>query len=127
MQLPDAVRRVAMLAPGKRMTVTVDGKSYALPIAPDPEPVAPPHPLEVVSQQLLARDAETRATLVAVAARADDTLNAVRDAVGAVAAGQDQITKSVNELAGTLHLPVKPIYDKSGKLIGAERVKKSGA
>lgn len=50
MPLPDAVRCVAACAPGKRVTVvTPDGKSYALPIAPDPEPAAEPHPLVAAS------------------------------------------------------------------------------
>ena len=128
MALPDAVARVAACAPGKRITVvTPDGKAYALPIAPEPAPVVPPHPFEAVSQQLLARDAEARAAAASIVERMAGTLNAVREVVGAVAAGQAQVAASVNEMSGTLHLPVKPVYDKAGKLIGAKRVKKLGA
>lgn len=39
--------------------------------------------------------------------------------------GKADLAQSVAELADTLRLPVKPIYDKDGKLIGAQRVDKA--
>ena len=41
------------------------------------------------------------------------------------AIGQADLAQSVAELTNTLRLPVKPLYDKDGKLIGAQRVDKA--
>lgn len=122
-QLPEAVRRVAELAPGKQVTVIVNAKSYDLPHRPPPAPPKPPDPLLEFSQRLLERDLETRAAVAAIAARSDAGISAVKNLVNAVAAGQSQVAESVKELSGTLHLPVKPVYDKAGKLVGAKRVR----
>ncbi len=127
MVLPDIVTRITACAPGKRITVVMpDGKVYALPRPPEPAPVVPPHPLEAISQQLLARAAEGRAAAASIVESMAGTLNAVREVVGSVTAGQAQVVASINEMSGTLHLPVKPVYDDAGKLIGAKRVKKLG-
>lgn len=123
MQSPNVLRAVALLAPGKRVTVLAAGEAYELPLQPTPAPVEPPHPLETLSNQLLERDAEIRATVAAVAARADETLNAVKAAVGIVSAGQEEVVKSMNENTEALYQPVKPAYFKDGKLMHAQRVK----
>jgi hypothetical protein len=125
---PSLLKRIAACAPGKRITVFVpSGEVYELPLAPKAAPVEPPSPIETLSKQLLERDAQARAAAAEANARSDEALTAVKEAIGAVATGQAQVAESVNEMAGTLHLPVKPVYDKSGKLIGAQRVKKLGA
>jgi len=123
----NVLRAVAALAPGKRVMVLTAAGAHELPLKPPPAKVEPPHPLELVSKQLLERDAEARSTITAVAARADETLNSVKAAVADVAAGQAQVAQCVEQLAATLELPTEPIYDDSGKLIGAQRVKKLGA
>lgn len=124
------VRAVAALAPGKRVRVLAAGDAYELPLKPAPARIEPPHPMEAVSKQLLERDAETRATVAAVAdvvARMGETAQAVQAAVADVASGQAQVARSVSEIADTMALPTKPIYDAAGKLIGAQRVRKLGA
>lgn len=126
---PNVLRAVAALAPGKRVTVLAAGKAYDLPLAPPRARVEPPHPLETMSQQLLERDAETRATVVSVAeavARMGETATAMQAAVAEVAEGQVQVARSVSEIAETMAMPTMPIYDAAGKLVGARRVKKLG-
>lgn len=127
MQSLNVLRAVAALAPGKRVTVIASGKSYDLPSKPAPVPVEPPHPFEAVSKQMLERDAEIRALFKAVAERTDGALNQVREAVSSVNAGQAEVVKSVNENTEALYQPVKPAYFKDGKLMHAQRVKKTGA
>lgn len=127
MPLPDAVRCVAACAPGKRVTVvTPDGKAYALPIVPEPASIASPDPMTIAAKQLLESDAQSRALLESVGKNFAEVFARVDDSIGAVAVGQAQVAQSVAELSGTLHLSVKPVYDKAGKLIGAQRVKKIG-
>lgn len=124
---PKILKLIEQCAPGKRIVVSVpSGEVYELPLAPKAAPAEPPNPIETLSKQLLERDAEQRAAVAEANARSDETLAVVKEAIGAVAAGQAQVAESVNEMAGTLHLPVKPVYDKGGKLIGAQRVKKLG-
>lgn len=127
MHLPDAVQRVAELAVGRPVTVIVAGKSYPLPIVPVPAPVALPDPMTTAARQLLESDAQGRAMLETVGKNFAEVFTRTERRIEAVAAGQEQIVQSVKELTGTLHLPVKPVYDKAGKLIGAERAKKLGA
>lgn len=132
MQALELLRTVAVLAPGVSLElVTAEGDRYALPLVVQ-EPLArPPDQLETVSRLLLERDeqarreAETMAVLMStVVSRVDDTLNAVKQSVDTVAAAQSKVARSMTRLEGTLHLPVKPIYDKDGKLIGAARSSK---
>lgn len=115
MSVHNVLRAVAACAPGKRITVFVpSGAMYALPIVPaPPPPPAPPTPIEVLSAQLLERDAQMRASVEEVAARTEETLAAVKAAV----------EQSTEEIVGTLHLPVKPVYFPDGKLKHAQRVK----
>jgi hypothetical protein len=134
MHLPDAVKCIAECAPGRRVRAIVRGVAYDLPLLPEPEPVQPPHPLEAVATQLLERDAQTRATVTqvvanveSVLARVDETTNVVKSALSDVAAGQNKIADGMQHIASTLSLPVKPVYDDQGKLVGAQRVKKLGA
>lgn len=126
----NVLRAVAALAPGRRVLVLAGGDTHELPVKPPAPAVTPPHPLEVMSQQLLERDAETRATVAAVAdvvARMGETAQAVQAAMADVASGQAQVARSVSEIAETMALPTKPVYDAAGKLIGAQRVQKLGA
>lgn len=105
-------RAIAACASGARVTLTfTSGKSIALPIVPEPLSPAPPHPLEVVSQQLLERDAQTR-----------ETLTAVQLAVNGLSS---EFAQGVKEIVGTLHLPVVPTkYDKDGRISEARRMEK---
>jgi len=120
--LPDVVRLLAQLAPGKAATVIVKGKPYVLPLIPGPH-VEPPNPLEIAAKELLERDAATRAMFESVSKSLADSVVRSSEGLGALSAGQEKIAESVNRLAGTLHLPVKPIYNKSGKIVGAQRDK----
>ena len=129
MHLPDAVKCIAECAPGRRVRAIVRGVAYDLPLLPEPEPVQPPHPLEAVATQLLERDAQTRVTVSQVVAnvenvvaRVDETTNVVKSALANVAGGQDKIAEGMQDIASALSRPVKPVYDKQGKLVGAQRV-----
>ena len=115
---------VAALAPGKRVTVISGGKAYELPVKPPVLVAEPPHPLEAIAKQLSERDAEIRDLLAAVTSRTEEAITEVKAAVKDVAAGHDKVAQSVDEMTKTLHLPVKPHYDKAGKLEYAKRVKK---
>lgn len=119
--------RVAACAPGRRVTVITAGKSFVLPSVPEVQPEPPPNPLEVAAAQLLERDAASRALFESTRKSMEEVVTRVDGSVAAVAAAQANVAASVAELADTMALPVKPIYDKQGKLIGAERVKKLGA
>lgn len=119
-------RAIAALAPGRRVTVVIRGKARSLPAAPQPAPVAAPDPLEIAARQLLERDVETRSAVAALTERVGDSVRDVGAAIGTIAAGQIELAQQVKELAGTLHLPVRPVYDASGKIIGAQRVARTG-
>lgn len=106
-------RAIEACAPGKRVTVMfASGKSLTLPIVPPtPEP-EPPHPVAVLSQQLLERDAETRASMEAVSAALEGL--------------STELANVGREIVGTLHLPVVPTkYDKEGRMIEARRKERS--
>lgn len=111
-------RAVAACAPGKRVTITfASGKALVLPIVPEPPaPPPPPHPLEVVSQQLRESEAASR-----------ELVARVHESMASVAEGQAQLAQGMREVVETLHLPVKPLLDTAGKLIGAKRVANLGA
>lgn len=119
MLTPNVLRLVAALAPGKHVTVvTSAGVEYRLPIEPEAVPPAAPHPIEVLSQQLLERDAEMRAaveSVAAVAGRADERTEQLQGLVRQSIDGQKRIVD-------TLMLPVVPTkYDAAGRLIEARR------
>lgn len=105
-------RAIEACAPGKRvMVMFASGKSLTLPIVPEPPPLAPPHPLEVLGNQLMERDAAMRA----IALRAEEANAALRS----------ELAEGVREIVGTLHLPVVPTkYDKDGRIIEARRKEK---
>lgn len=121
MQSLSVVLAVAALT-GKPVKVFAAGKSYELPLKPPPVHVEPPHPLEVVSQQLLEREAETRATVEAVAsivARTDERASALEGLIKESINGQQRIV-------ATLMLPVVPTkYDAAGRLVEARRKDKT--
>jgi hypothetical protein len=58
-------------------------------------------------------------------AQPSEIVGRVEQTIEPAAINQADVVQSINELADTLRLPVKPIYDKAGKLIGAQRVDKS--
>lgn len=114
-----ALSLVARLAPGKRLTViTPAGATYRLPLEPAPVPAAAPDPIEVLSQQLLERDAKLRVaveTVATIAARADERTEELQGLVRESIDGQERIVH-------TLMLPVVPTkYDKAGRLVEARR------
>ncbi|MCX7144356.1 MAG: hypothetical protein NT123_25655 [Proteobacteria bacterium] len=100
---------------------------YELPLPPELEPVVQPHPLEAVAMQLMERDAQTRAIVTeVVAALLGDAVSAIKSALSGVGQNQDKVLEAVQQVAKTLDSPVKPVYDKQGKLVGARRVAKLG-
>lgn len=112
-------RAIEACSCGRRVTITLaSGKTYRFPILAQ-EPEAPaPDPLDVLSRQLLERDAAVRSAV-----------DAVKDAVATVAAGQVDLAQTfeqgVKEIVGTLHLPVVPTkYDKDGRIAEARRKEK---
>ncbi|MBE0615153.1 MAG: hypothetical protein IH604_15885 [Burkholderiales bacterium] len=133
MRLPEAVKCIAECAPGKRVRAIVLEGVYELPLAPKPEPAAAEtaQPRETVATLLLERDAQTRASVtqvlenvVGVVARVYETATVVKAALAVVAEGQERIAGGMQEITLALERPVKPIYDKTGKLIGAQRARK---
>ena len=121
MSVRDVLRSISMLAPGKRVSVRDHGIIYALPAEPPPEPVIPPNPVEVAAKQLLESDAQTRELIQSFGPKVEESLVRVEQAVEMVAAGQFEVVQTVKENTRTLHLPVKPKYNKAGKLIAAQR------
>jgi hypothetical protein len=118
----NVLRAIAACAPGKRVKVTyASGKTLVLPVVPVVEPPAPPHPIEVLAQQLAERDVQMRAS---IEERAGETFAAVKDAVEAIVSAQERVVESVEENTRTLHLPVKPVYFPDGKLRHAQRAEK---
>ena len=127
MRRPEAVTCIAECAPGKRVRAIIPHDIYELPLPQDPEPVPPPHPLEAVAKQLIERDAQTRAIVKEVMAELlADAVNSIKSALSGVGQGQDKVLEAVQQVAKTLDSPVKPVYDKQGKLVGARRVAKLG-
>jgi len=131
MRLPDAVKCIAECAPGKRVRAIVLEGVYELPLAPGPAAAETAQPLETMATLFLARDAQTRASVTqvlenaaGVVARVDETASVVKAALASVAEGQERIAGAMQEIASALERPVKPIYDKAGKLIGAQRARK---
>lgn len=123
--LTDPVQLIADLAPGKRLAVIVKGQSYTLP-AVIPEQVVVVDPIAVMAKELID---ETRTLSAALNQSLEETINRglaefaarVDGGFAAVVAGQDKVADGVNRIEGTLHLPVRPMYDSAGKLIGAQR------
>ena len=127
MRRPEAVTCIAECAPGKRVRAVIPHDIYELPLPQDPEPVAPPHPLEAVAKQLIEREAQTRAIVKEVVAELlADAVNSIKSALSGVGQGQDKVLEAVQQVAKTLDSPVTPVYDKHGKLVGARRVAKLG-
>lgn len=127
MPSPNFLRAVAALAPGRRVTVLTRGNAYELPLTPAPAEVAPPHPMEAASKQLLERDAETRASVASVAeavARIGETAAAVQAAVAGMVSGQSEVAQSVAKLADVMAMDTVPLYNEKGKLVGTRRVDK---
>jgi hypothetical protein len=123
---PNAVRLIAQCAPGRRVTViSARGERYELPLKP-PAAVVVSDPIEELSKQLMQRDAEQRAAMAQVVSevvsRVDVTVGEVKAAVSVLAQTQERAAHSASELARTMAMPVRPIYDANGKLIGAHRV-----
>lgn len=120
------LRAVAACAPGKRITVFVpSGVMYALPVVQEPPPPPPPpDAIEVLSKQLLERDADARAAAARTDEAIDEAIVAIKEAVDGLSA---ELADGVKEIVGTLHLPVKPAYFPDGKLRHAQRVDKPGA
>ena len=127
MRRPEAVTCIAECAPGKRVRAIIPHDIYELPLTREQEPVAAPHPLEAVAMQLMERDAQTRAIVTeVVAALLGDAVSAIKSALSGVGQNQDKVLEAVQQVAKTLDSPVKPVYDKQGKLVGARRVAKLG-
>lgn len=121
---PEFVRNIAALAPGKNVTVFADDKAYSLPEPLPPPPLPPPpDPIAEAARAMLERDAENRATIEDVRRALTEVVENVGATVAAVAAGQAEIVESLQENTRTLQLPVRPVYDKAGKLLQAQRVK----
>jgi hypothetical protein len=116
------LRNVSALAPRKRVTVRVSGIIYGLPAEPPPQPEVVPDAIEAASAKLLESDAQTRALIESFGPKLSEALESIGEVVATVAEGQAEIVQSVRENTRTLHLPVKPVLDKTGKLIEARRV-----
>ena len=127
MRRPEAVTCIAECAPGKRVSAVIPHDIYELPLRPEPErePVELRRSLEAVALQLMERDAQTRTIVTqVVAALLDEALGSIRSVLTSVAQGQDKLQEAVQQIAATLDRPVKPVYDRDGKLVGARRVAK---
>lgn len=122
MSAHSVARAVAALAPGKRVIVLADGKAHELPERPEIAPAAP-DALQVAADRLLESDAQSRAILESVGSKFSELFARVGETSAALSAGYAEVVASVNENTRTLRLPMRPIYDKDGKLIAAERAK----
>lgn len=118
MQTLSVLRLVEACARGARVTVIIAGKPHELPLEPEAVTPPPPSAIEVLSQQLLARDAQMRTaveSVTEVAAQADARNAELQGLVRTSIDGQQRIVD-------TLMLPVVPTkYDKAGRLVEARR------
>lgn len=117
MNLSDAVRRVAACAPGKVVRVAVSGESCELPLAPAQSCAKEPNPLDQIASRLIQNEKLAGDRMDALAS----DVHAVRSVVNAVVDGQIAVVEGINRVVTTLAMPVHPIYDAHGKLIGATR------
>lgn len=106
---------IALLAPGKRVTVVAAGQTVLLPIVPPPAPEAVPSMEAVLLERLLERDAATRSANAAAAVAARETTEHLASLLQETITGQQRIVE-------TLMLPVVPTsYDKTGRITAAQR------
>lgn len=123
MSAHSVVRAVAVLAPGKRVSVIARRETYELPERPEFHQPAP-DPALLAAKKILESDAQSRAMLESVGKNFADVFARTDETLASVAAGQAEVVESVRENTRTLHLPVRPVYDKDGKVIAAQRVEK---
>lgn len=118
----EAAQRITACVPGRRVVVFVADKKVSLPLtAADPAPAAP-SPIEMLAQQLSQRDEETRSVIAEAMARVDKAVQVGAAVVASTAQREAEMAQSIAQITTVLALPVKPVYDKSGKLLGAQRV-----
>ena len=132
MPLPEHVKQIAAIAGGKRVRV-VDAHGAVTILSASDEPAV--DPAAQTAARLIELDAQLRATIGIVASvaqhvnelvkRFESALAEVRTAVDAVAAGTDKVAKSADQLEAAFYTPVIPVYDKAGKIIAAQRIKRS--
>ncbi len=122
----NAVRFAEQCAPGKKVTViTNDGKRYELPSTPPPVIEKPIDPIVTLTKQLLERDEQSKADIRRVAdlaLRSEETLRSVQLVIEHVVDGQDKVIDGIKEIVNVVGMPSKPVYDKNGKIIGAQKV-----
>lgn len=119
MRTPSVLAACAALAPGRRLVVQCSGKSYALPAEVQPV-IEAENPMSIAAAQI-AQSAETNRQVVEAMAR--QVAQTIERVEREIAEGNERVAQSLMGLSAALYLPVRPIYDASGHLIGAERVK----
>lgn len=123
MQPRDVFTAAAQLAVGRGVRVLdARGAAYEPPAPPLP-PVVEPDPIVEQLARIEHGNLAARVALMSVSAGLAD----VTQAVQAVASGQGAIASGVAGVEATLRAPVEPVYDGSGKIIGAQRRAKKGA
>ncbi|HXU04657.1 MAG TPA: hypothetical protein VN903_27030 [Polyangia bacterium] len=105
---PEFERRIAATAPRAGARASLRG--YVTPDAPAPDPV-------VVSA---AKSHELLETFVAAAARRDAEIEERLRTTSAEL--REETQHGLAEVARILALPVRPVYDRNGKLIEARRI-----
>lgn len=127
MPTPDFVKRVAALASAginHRIRVSdIDGKVYDLIPGLDETPAR-----LTAEQRFEELDTQLRTTMSMVNALAlkldsiSERLESMLTVLQGAVAGQARFSESADRLAEALNMPIEPIYDANGKLIGARRV-----
>lgn len=116
--------RVERCAPGVKVEViAANGTRTSLPFVIETTPAVTS--IDDVLQQIgcsTTRSIESLAVAMStVTEQIGQAVASVKEVVSGIATDQQQVAKSFDELAVVLRAPVKPIYDKSGKLVGASR------
>ncbi len=123
--LPDAVARIARLAGTRPVQLWEKGLRFDFPLAADPEPVAPPDPLQVATAQMIDNQvsaaAEVQSRIRELEQSIKTHMTELAECFRTLDARQSAIAAALEENTRTLKLPVKPIKDTSGKVIGAQR------
>lgn len=121
--LPDAVRRMAECAPGKAVRVVTTEGAFAIGGGESNEPEVPALSIKALQREQ-AQDREAIAQLKAAVANLEATIAAWESALAKVGNMQASLGASMTKMVEVMELPVKPIYDAAGRLIGARRVAK---
>ncbi len=125
MPLPDVVLRIERLAGAKPVQVFDKGVRFDLPLPLPEAPQPKPDPIVAAAEKIAESQREIAAAFLELNREIIDQVGEhgiqLSQEFGDMKQLAATITAAIEENTRTLHLPVRPIKDASGKVVGAKR------